>query len=158
MGWSSIEGISLPVDFIFWLGCIVLSSWSIGWLDSEKIQISATLAVASLMLLKRLRTWPPSVGCCITWDWGSNSLIFKCCGPDSHPLILEEFFNELLWVCKKAQMPRSRRTTSYRHYLMLFQNLLGYQLKEVAGTEDFSLTCDQITLKHVIGLPSLLFC
>lgn len=42
-----------------------------GWLDREKIQISATLTEASLMPLQRLSTWPPSEGCCITWGQGS---------------------------------------------------------------------------------------
>lgn len=45
---------------------MALSSWSMGWLDREKIQISATLTEASLTLLQRLSTWPPSEGCCIT--------------------------------------------------------------------------------------------
>lgn len=56
-----------PVDLALGPACMVLSSWSMGWLDREKIQISATLAEASLMLLHRLSTWPPSGGRCITW-------------------------------------------------------------------------------------------
>ena len=56
-----------PADLALGPACMALSSWSMGWLDREKIQISATLAEASLMLLQRLSTWPPSGGRCITW-------------------------------------------------------------------------------------------
>lgn len=55
-----------PVDLALGPACMALSSWSMGWLDSEKIQISATLTVASLTLLQRLSTCPPSAGCCST--------------------------------------------------------------------------------------------
>ena len=55
-----------PVDLALGPACMALSSWSMGWLDSEKIQISATLTAASLMLLQRLSTCPPSAGCCST--------------------------------------------------------------------------------------------
>lgn len=55
-----------PVDLALGPACMALSSWSMGWLEREKIQISATLTEASLMLLQRLSTWPPSEGCCIT--------------------------------------------------------------------------------------------
>lgn len=60
-----------PVDLAAGPVCMALSSWSAGWLDREKIQISATLTEASLMLLQRLSTWPPSEGCCITWGQGT---------------------------------------------------------------------------------------
>lgn len=61
------EGSDSPVDLALGPACIALSSWSMGWLDRETIQISATFTEASLMLLQRLRTWPPSEGCCITY-------------------------------------------------------------------------------------------
>lgn len=56
----------LPEHLIFCPPCSAASSWSMGWLDSEKIQISATFPSSSLWLLQSARTWPPSVGCCIT--------------------------------------------------------------------------------------------
>lgn len=59
---------SVPEHLIFCPPCRAASSWSIGWLDREKIQISATFPSMSFWLLQRGRTWPPSVGCCITWD------------------------------------------------------------------------------------------
>lgn len=72
------EGSDSPVDLALGPACIALSSWSMGWLDRETIQISATLTEASLMLLlQRLRTWPPSEGCCITygtWFYVSGGL------------------------------------------------------------------------------------
>lgn len=61
-------GKSVPEDLIFCPSCRAASSWSIGWLDREKIQISATFPSMSFWLLQRGRTWPPSVGCCITWE------------------------------------------------------------------------------------------
>ena len=63
-----------PVDLALGPACMALSSWSMGWLDREKIQISATFTEASLTLLQRLRTWPPSEGCCITWGRGRAGL------------------------------------------------------------------------------------
>lgn len=59
-------GSDSPVDLALGPACMALSSWSMGWLERETIQISATLTEASLMPLQRLRTWPPSEGCCIT--------------------------------------------------------------------------------------------
>lgn len=59
---------SVPEHLIFCPPCRAASSWSIGWLDREKIQISATFPSMSFWLLQRGRTWPPSVGCCITWE------------------------------------------------------------------------------------------
>lgn len=72
-GGSQAEPLQLysPADLALGPACMALSSWSMGWLDREKIQISATLTDASLMLLQRLSTWPPSEGCCITWGQGS---------------------------------------------------------------------------------------
>lgn len=59
---------SIPEHLIFCPPCRAASSWSIGWLDREKIQISATFPSMSFWLLQRGRTWPPSVGCCITCE------------------------------------------------------------------------------------------
>lgn len=61
-----------PVDLALGPACMALSSWSMGWLDREAIQISAALTGASLMLLQRLSTWPPSDGCCITCRPGAR--------------------------------------------------------------------------------------
>lgn len=62
-----------PEDLALGPACMAPSSWSMGWLDSEKIQISATLTAASLTLLQRLSTCPPSAGCCSTCGGHSST-------------------------------------------------------------------------------------
>lgn len=66
-----------PEDLALGPACMAPSSWSMGWLDSEKIQISATLTAASLTLLQRLSTCPPSAGCCST----CGAQLYRPCWP-----------------------------------------------------------------------------
>lgn len=66
VGGGAEAGRPLPEHLIFCPSCSAASSWSMGWLDREKIQISATFPSSSLWLLHSGRTCPPSVGCCIT--------------------------------------------------------------------------------------------